>query len=210
MDGGARTARRGGAVPLSADALFATPLVSARLDPAVDLAALHAAILTRRAAHPGVDRSNYGGWDSDKGLFDWGGAAARALAVQLIGLADGHVYDPGRRHEWVLEGWANVSGTGDSRAVHLHPASFWSAVLFVAADGEGGELVLHDPRLPGLAMHAPALRFSDKAPEHEARIRPDPGVIVMFPAWLQHSVAPWRGPGPRVSVAVNLSARLRS
>jgi len=33
---------------------------------------------------------------------------------------------------------------------HVHGGSFWSVVYYVrVGDGEGGELVLHDPRLPG-------------------------------------------------------------
>ena len=39
-----------------------------------------------------------------------------------------------------------------------------------------------------------------------ARIKPEPGQIVLFPSWLAHSVDPWEGDGERISIALNLTA----
>ena len=90
---------------------------------------------------------------------------------------------------------------------HVHGGSFWSAVYYVrVGEAEGGDLVLHDPRMPALRMHAPNLRFNDNGPELKVRIRPKAGRMVLFPAWLSHSVEPWDGSGTRISVAMNIRA----
>ena len=50
-------------------------------------------------------------------------------------------------------------------------------------------------------------RFKGMGPEIEARIAPRPGLMVLFPAWLSHSVEPWDGTGSRISVAMNIRAK---
>jgi uncharacterized protein (TIGR02466 family) len=100
-----------------------------------------------------------------------------------------------------------VSSSGAFNMPHIHGGCFWSAVYYVrAGDGEGGQLVLHDPRMPSLRMHAPGLRFKDAGPDVRAEIQPKSGLIILFPAWLSHSVEPWQGEGHRISVAMNIRA----
>ena len=92
---------------------------------------------------------------------------------------------------------------------HIHGGTYWSAVYYVrAGEGEGGQLVLHDPRMPALRMHAPGLRFKDAGPDVRTTIEPKSGLMVLFPAWLLHSVEPWQGDGHRISVAMNIRASM--
>ena len=192
---------------------FWTPVIVAELDEAGAInPALEAAILARRGK-PGMRGSNRGGWQSDKKLLDWGGEAARALRDRAIAIAEAHVRDneaarPGRARGWKCEGWANLSGDGGYNDPHCHGGTYWTAVYYVRADpGEGGELVLHDPRLPAIAMHAPTLRFEPNGGEVAINLPPEPGLLVMFPSFIVHSVAPYRGEGLRISISINLSAR---
>ena len=118
------------------------------------------------------------------------------------------------RFEWSAEMWANVSTHGCSNDHHAHPGALWSVVYYVD-DGYGGatddalagELVLHDPRLPGCKMYAPDLVF--KGPGGEVQkfvqlVRPATGNIVAFPSWLMHSVRPYLGHRERISIAIDL------
>ena len=60
--------------------------------------------------------------------------------------------------------------------------------FYVAVDeGEGGELVLYDPRMPAIDMHAPALRFRDMGGEQQVKITPVAGMIVIFPFFSKNS-----------------------
>jgi uncharacterized protein (TIGR02466 family) len=195
--------------------VFATPvIVRQRADFAAANAELEKSILARRAHDPGIRRSNLGGWHSDTKLFEWAGEASHALAREVILLADANTRDlrgpsEGRRG-WILDAWANVSDPGSSNLPHNHGGCYWSAVYYVRVDeGEGGELLLHDPRLPALDMHAPHLRFAHAGAEQSMKIKAQAGTLVMFPSWLMHSVAPWTGPGLRISIAINLSEKPR-
>jgi uncharacterized protein (TIGR02466 family) len=215
-----------GAKPVSADpqvaSLFDTPLIVDTLPDALAInEKLKAAILAKRTSDAGVQISNSGGgWHSDLQMLSWGGAAAHLLMERVIRAADKFTVDIRgdgvSRYRWFPEMWANVSPPGASNSLHNHPGAFWSAVYYVddgydgSSDPEmGGELVLLDPRMPMIAMNAPDLRF--RRPGHPAyhwenRMRPASGRIVIFPAWLSHSVRPYRGPGVRISIAINLSA----
>lgn len=80
-------------------------------------------------------------------------------------------------------------------------------MFYVRSDpGSGGELLLHDPRRPMNEMHAPQLRFRPSGGEMLVNLAPEPGMLVMMPGWLTHSVKRWDGEGRRISVALNLSA----
>jgi uncharacterized protein (TIGR02466 family) len=195
--------------------LFSTPVLVDRLPETAEInPRLERAILDRREQGPGIKRTNRGGWHSDLDLLRWAGEFVRPAIARMVALADAATVDTqarsGERRGWLLEAWANVNPPGASNVPHSHGGTYWSAVYYVRVDpGTGGELVLHDPRMPALDMHAPALRFRDAGGEQVVRLKPEAGMIVLFPAWLLHSVAPWEGEGLRISIAVNMSAQPR-
>jgi hypothetical protein len=63
-----------------------------------------------------------------------------------------------------------------------------------------GNLVFRDPR-PGVinsfCKGAMANGYSD------VRLKPDAGLLVLFPHWLEHYVEPHAGEGPRMVIAFN-------
>lgn len=199
--------------------LFATPFIIDRLQSAEGIKVLRDTILAEKSRdQAGVQISNIGGWHSNTQMVEWGGEAARALAFKAITMADAATIDAGSpqhsRYGWVPEMWANVSGKGNANFHHTHPGSFWSAVAYIDDGYEGsddpalgGELQLLDPRMPMVRMTAPDLRLKDAggAPQNnEPMLRPQTGMIVMFPSWLQHAVRPFHGSGTRISIAINL------
>lgn len=197
--------------------LFATPLIRAV---APDADALCTALLERidaqRNAEGGVERSNMGGWHSTPDMATWGGEAARGLANFAVAEASAHMVDIARRGKrdfnWTIEMWANVNRPGDANQLHCHPAAYWSGVFYVDPGGAedesgGGELVLEDPRYPMAYMTVPDLVLKDAAGApmtSQVPIRPERGLLVLFPSWLRHSVRRHGGDRERVSVALNL------
>lgn len=189
--------------------LFPTPVILHELEGAEALnAELEPVILAKQSADSGLKLSNRGGWQSSHDFPGWSGDAGRKILNQAIALASGHTVRPGGPiPRWSVDAWANVSGSGHFNMPHVHGGSFWSAVYYVCVgDGEGGQLVLHDPRMPELRMHAPGVHFAKMGPELKAEIKPIAGLMVLFPAWLSHSVEPWDGSGSRISVAMNIRA----
>ncbi|MBH5322476.1 2OG-Fe(II) oxygenase family protein [Aurantiacibacter sediminis] len=204
--------------------LFATPFIIDRLQSEAGIAMLRDAVDAEMMRdRQGVSISNIGGWHSNTNMLEWGGEAAKALVFKAMTMADEASVDikspDASRFGWHPELWANVSQKGDANQYHTHPGSYWSAVAYVDdgyesdADPQlGGELQLLDPRSPMVQMAAPDLRMkgADGAPQsHEISIRPQTGMIVMFPSWLQHAVRPFKGEGTRISIAINLSAGMK-
>ena len=188
-------------------ALFVTPVVVDELGGAEALnAALERTILARRKQSPGLKLSNRGGWQSTHDFADWSGDEGHAVVRRALDLASAHAQrGDGSAPPWKVEAWANVSGPGAFNMPHVHGGTYWAAVYYVrVGGGEGGQLVLHDPRMPGLRMHAPGVRFRNLGPELRADVRPREGLMVLFPGWLSHSVEPWQGSGERISVAMNI------
>lgn len=201
--------------------LFSTPFVIDTLRSPEGIAHLKSLIMAEKARdQDGVQISNIGGWHSNTQMLEWGGEAARALALKAMDMADAAMInvgaDQGREYGWVPEMWANVSTKGNANQYHTHPGSFWSAVAYIDDGyegdpdaGLGGELQLLDPRMPMVRMTAPDLRFKDVdggLQNNEPMVRPHTGLIVMFPSWLQHSVRAFYGRGTRISIAINLVA----
>lgn len=204
--------------------LFPTPVLTGRWPGAAEWNDdLFEKIMARRAEQPGVTFSNVHGWQSQTDMLEWGGEAAQRLIEHVLGWCDAHTVDVAeqdrRRFVWLPEMWANVNERGASNQTHCHPGSQWSAVYYVrdgydgSADSElGGELVFLDPRFPMIRMRDPDLRYrrsNGMIDDQESWIRPATGRLVMFPAWLMHSVRPYHGDGVRISIAINVSSRPR-
>jgi uncharacterized protein (TIGR02466 family) len=192
--------------------LFPTPVIIDELAGADALnAELEKLILDQQQQDAGLQLSNRGSWQSKRNFPQWAGDPGRLVVEHAKALATantGHRLGP-EALNWIVDVWANVSASGGFNMPHIHGGTYWSAVYYVrAGEGEGGQLVLHDPRMPALRMHAPGLRFLDAGPDVRSEIKPKSGMMVLFPAWLLHSVEPWQGEGHRISIAMNIRAAL--
>jgi uncharacterized protein (TIGR02466 family) len=201
--------------------LFATPVVVAEVPDAERLnAELKATILGHRAVDPGISRSNVMGWHSKNDMLQWGGDAAQQLAHYILEFLASYTVDTGAvgdeaRFAWSGEMWANVNERGGSNQLHAHPGAFWSIAYYVddaygdkGPEEYGGELVVEDPAFPGNVMYATDLKIRHpEGSEQQSQqvIPPKSGRFVAFPSWLKHSVAAYRGPGTRISIATNLT-----
>lgn len=201
----------------SVQRLFPTYVIETRMRNAERLnRELTKAILDRRAADPGISRSNVLGWHSDTEMAKWGGEASRSLALATLQFCGMHTHDRGLapgappRFEMGLEMWANVSPPGASNQMHAHPGCVWSAVYYVddGGDVKSGKLVLHDPRFPMNRMTAPDLVFAADGETENMKfeVEPEPGKLIAFPSWLMHSVQPHQGSRDRISIAINIMA----
>ena len=204
---------------ISRTALFATPVAIAEIRNGDDLVdELRSIILKREAEHPGLKRSNEGGWHSDTKMLEWGGAAARFVIEKAAKIAQTmSAFGDGQgTAEWTACMWANINSAGSLNLPHTHPGALWSAVFYIDVGGDdvskiGGELILEDPRLPMANIHNPEFRFigPDGQPVNwTAEIHPKRGMLVVFPSWMRHSVRTYRGNSRRISMAMDLSAQM--
>lgn len=192
--------------------LFPTPVFLCRLKDSQALnLQLSDVILARERLDQGRLNSNVGGWHSGLDLAKWGGAAVGSVLEAATAIANRITQDRnGRplRPAWRVECWANVNRHGHANKRHTHPGCYWSGTYYVKS-GEsgdalvGGELQFHDPRVGVLEDGATAAL--DGANDGEALIRPEPGLFLLFPSWMPHSVRPYRGNAVRISIAFNLA-----
>jgi hypothetical protein len=171
--------------------VFATPLITAAVDPGLN-APLSAAILAAAAA-PSAGEVPGGGWQSGRLAQGWGGAAAARLAEAALALARQHSVDiaaGGReRFVWRCDLEALSLPAGARTLPSFAPAAFWAGIVCVESAGDG-MVELEDPRSPLVLLEAPSLRFAKDpdAPVHLVRLKP--GELILFPGWLRRAHLP--------------------
>ena len=112
---------------------------------------------------------------------------------------------------WTLQGWANVNRFGDYHDYHNHPRAYLSGTYYVQVptemevldgrnDGRPGRITLYDPRG---SVNMTAIK-GDPNIEPEYTIEPKPGMIVLWPAFVNHFVHPNLSKQPRISVSFNV------
>jgi uncharacterized protein (TIGR02466 family) len=173
---------------------------------------LRALILAEEVEHPSVGRSNIGGWHSRTDFLNRPVAAVEALTTWLTWGVN-HMVNatagPDRFKGTIsLAAWATICRAGAYHAPHSHPDSAWSGVYYVDA-GAGdpnrplsGVLEFIDPRAGVEAVTAPGDPYGEPF-----RVRPQSGLLVIFPSWLYHWVHPYAGQVPRIAISFNASAR---
>ncbi|MDX1574725.1 MAG: TIGR02466 family protein [Kiloniellales bacterium] len=98
--------------------------------------------------------------------------------------------------------WANVNPQRTQHRAHTHPNNLLSGVYYVQVpDGRDG-LVFHEPRPQALVI-SPKVKKLSALTGSEAKVEVREGRLVIFPSWLQHSVASTRAEGERISVSFN-------
>lgn len=192
---------------------FATPVIGYVWADAAEMnETLAALILQTEQNQSGMEgRSNVGGWHSPTDVFGWDSPAVGALkdkVEKLLGPVLQNLFAdlPDTVVSYKIDGWANVLREGQYNTIHNHPSCFWSGIYYVnigAPDPErrmSGDLEFVDPR-SGANMTSPVGSVIDRG----LRVRPQNGLMVMFPSWLKHFVHPYFGPGERISVAFNIT-----
>lgn len=191
--------------------LFSTPILTMRLP---DMAGVNAAFLDwvqhRRTVDPtGIQRSNLNGWHSVPDLAIRKGEPCAPLLDRVVAvtreLLRAHyrrVTDAVPPLELAVQAWVMVLGRGGFVAPHDHAGAHWSGVYYATAgDGETGALSFLHP-VSGV-VNVPGL----PADPCEFSIQPEPGLLVVFPAWLRHYVQPYQGTSLRVSLSFNATLR---
>ena len=99
--------------------------------------------------------------------------------------------------------WANVSRRGFPHRQHIHPNNFLSGAYYVKTSPGADAICFHDPRLQA-GMIVPPARDQSRSNPDQVTLDVREGMLVLFPAWLQHSVPANLSEQTRVSVAFNL------
>lgn len=200
--------------------LFGMPMLSVLWPDAEELNRQLADLaLSLERTQPSVRQSNQGGWQSEKNLqtlphpavrmlLSWIDVGVYLLASELIGE---EVVDR-LPEKWRVSAWANVNRVGHFNGIHYHVGGFWSGVYYVALEEGGpegsgsGVIGFRNPSQAGMvASNIRAPEALQKAFQQEVYMQPRPGLMLIFPSWLEHWVSPYAGPGPRISIAFDVA-----
>jgi uncharacterized protein (TIGR02466 family) len=109
------------------------------------------------------------------------------------------------QHPMVITGcWGNINPPGAYHPTHHHPNNYLSGVYYVAVPPVGSRILFQDPRT---AMIMPRPRQFTRLTANAADAESKPGRLLIFPAWLKHSVPANDGQTERISISFNLMFR---
>jgi len=125
------------------------------------------------------------------------------------------------KYKWDISSWVIVNWENDYNMPHTHSMCEWSSSYYIDAgdsvEGDdkdkvfSGHLMFHDPR-GGLIGSNKTPAYADDL-YHELygnntiSFKPATGSLYIFPAWLSHSVLPYKGERPRIVYSTNFSLR---
>jgi len=194
------------------EGLFPTPLFSHVLKNIGPLnEELQALILEREATTPSAAKSNIGGWQSEPDFLTWGGSATdlgRYLATAVeIATTKLPLVTRNLKISFELVAWAAVNRKGHYNASHVHPTATWSGVYYVdpgdpPEKGAGAVLEFEHP------IQAMVMNFFPGLLPTTLIVRPEAGLIVLFPSSLVHNVRIYQGERPRICVPFNARPKI--
>ena len=99
--------------------------------------------------------------------------------------------------------WINVNAPGAAHGIHSHPNNFFSGIYYLRAPPGGDTVNFHDPRHQTSIIRPPVTKLTaDNADQIVTKV--NEGTLLLFPAWLLHSVEANRSNEHRISLSFNL------
>ena len=102
--------------------------------------------------------------------------------------------------------WAIINKKGASNARHTHPNSYLSAVYYIKAPKNCGDILFYDPRSAKVNRKPPTTKANALNSE-EVKITPQDGMMVFFPSYLHHAVSENRSDEERIIISFNVDMR---
>jgi uncharacterized protein (TIGR02466 family) len=167
---------------------------------------LRALILEKEKSTASTTKSNMGGWQSPPDFFEWQEPAVAALERYVrcaLDVATVRATAPEfLRAKYDLHGWGAVNRRGHYNTAHVHPMATWSGVYYVdpgeaAPDTTDGNLEFAHPVAAATMTFFPSMLPSARL------VRPQAGLMILFPSYLLHSVRMYQGERPRICVPFN-------
>ena len=154
----------------------------------------------------GVVKSNFKGWHSkDFNMKDVSPINfISSIKNNLNTLISDMNWDLNIQSVKISSMWAIINEKGAWNQKHQHSNSDISAAYYVTAHEGCGDIVFYDPR-PARVYKQPIAKSPNKLNGTVSSIKPEAGMLVLFPSYLDHSVNPNISNKKRVVISFNLS-----
>jgi len=99
--------------------------------------------------------------------------------------------------------WANINPPGAYHPMHHHPNNYLSGVYYAQAGSNASVILFQDPR-PQASIISPPHRELTPLTVNASAVEARPGRLMIFPAWLKHTVPTNATGEDRISISFNL------
>ena len=107
----------------------------------------------------------------------------------------------------LLNMWTTVYPPGAFVPEHVHSNSTLSGVFYAKAEPNCGEIVFGDPSWVAKTMSCPAMQGKYPDVPTKYKVTPEPGLMLLFPAWLPHKSLANRSQEDRIIVSFNMNIK---
>ena len=154
----------------------------------------------------GVLKSNFKGWHSKN--FDMKDEEPKKFIEEIKININTAINDMG----WDLQTqevkisnmWSIINTKGSLNQKHHHSNSDLSAAYYVTANKNCGDIIFYDPR-PAIVYKHPIAKKPNILNATINSISPEPGMLILFPSYLEHSVNTNLSEHKRIVISFNLS-----
>tara|TARA_B100001063_G_C16719464_1_gene532690 strand:+ start:219 stop:818 length:600 start_codon:yes stop_codon:yes gene_type:complete len=154
----------------------------------------------------GISKSNFKGWHSKNfNMKDESPAIFIESIKKNINIALNDMgWDLSIQSVKIKSVWAIINEKDAWNQKHHHSNSDLSAAYYVAAHKNCGDIVFYDPR-PAPVHNHPISKSPNTLNATVNSIKPEPGMLILFPSYLEHSVNPNLSNEKRIVISFNLS-----
>jgi uncharacterized protein (TIGR02466 family) len=99
--------------------------------------------------------------------------------------------------------WATVLAKGAAHRAHSHPNNFLSGVYYVRTHPGADSINFHDPRPQAAVIRPPVVELTAENTD-QVVVKVTNGTLLIFPSYLEHSVAATASDEERISISFNV------
>jgi len=184
--------------------IFPTPIWQDILT--CDLYAMRRYIASVKESSEGRKVSNVGGWQSNdyqpEELLDTPVSQLISIIEKRMKLCFG---DYGCTVNPKLGNiWFNVNGPGSYNSTHIHTDSVLSGVFYIFCPEDSGSIIFERQSQDQYVLGTYCRNNLEKIASTHWRYNPKPNMLLMFPAWIPHSVEINNSDRDRISISFNV------
>ncbi len=143
------------------------------------------------------------GWQSEQTLHELEAFGELANCVNKTVKTDLRFMRIGYDAIEITACWINVLAQGAAHKAHSHPNNFLSSVYYIRTHPGADTVNFHDPRNQTGIIRPPVVELTAENTD-QVVVRVKNGTLLIFPAYLQHSVDPNRSEEERISISFNI------
>ena len=187
---------------------FSTPVWASKIDnfKNVNKEMLDYIFNLKKKDPDGITKSNFIGWHSKD--FDLNDEAPKkfieAIKANINGALNDMNWDLKKQFVKINSLWAIINEEGAFNQRHHHGNSDLSAAYYVRAYENCGDIVFYDPRPAPVYKH-PISKTPNILNASVNSIKPEEGLLVLFPSYFEHSVKPNYSKQKRIVISFNIN-----